>query len=114
MKLKNCKTYNDVLKYAQKKGYENLTDEDIAVLVNKINQICDEEIEKLEKRNMAPEARNGLIFMEKFTAASKIKTLYTCTPERRRAIQERVNKAIENVRLKEGEANEKARSHILF
>lgn len=84
MAIEDIETYDELDEYCKEKGYENLTDEDIKNLKNKVWEINRAKEERIQEKEMNPHARIALIMIERSAAASRCHFLDNCTEERKR------------------------------
>lgn len=114
MTIEEIKKYEDIDKYTEEVGYENLTDEDIRKLCVKVCEISDERIERIQKRNLDPMEELALLMFEEGIANSKCYSLCNCTSERRIKNMERIEKAMEEVDRKEAMAYIKIKDRYIL
>lgn len=82
--LRDIKTYEDLDRYCEDVGYENLTDEDIENLRKKVWEIYEIKEKEIEAGDEASPVKFMLIQLAKSGAVSRCDHLDNCTEERRR------------------------------
>ena len=114
MTIEEIKKYEDIDKYTEEVGYENLTDEDIRKLCVKICEISEERIERIKQSNLDEMNMIALVFFEEGIANCKCYSLCNCTSERRIKNMERIEKAMEEVDRKEAMAYIKIKDRYIL
>ena len=105
MKFEEIYSYGDILTYAEEIGYENLTEDDLKKLDDKIDEVCKrakDEIEKMDLKSI--KLRGALLLNESIWANNCYYNLHlkfdNATYERRAARADRIQKALDDANYK--------------
>lgn len=105
MKFEDIKGYGDILTYAEEIGYENLTEDDLKKLDDKIDEICQREKERIKKMDLkSKKLKAALLLNEAGFANNCYYNLHlnfeNSTYERSVARMNRIQKALDDANYK--------------